>query len=133
MSRAVCTLVNPLVSLWWYMSANPELEAEQAYIDRAYEALERTRAAARAVRTDIETGPGGTFQARYERDVMSKAFYEITGIKESLAKVGSGKVHITVKAGDKSFEALLRVDTPQEVLYYEHGGILPYVLRQLIK
>ncbi|MFN8052718.1 MAG: AAA family ATPase [Acidimicrobiales bacterium] len=52
------------------MSANPELEAEQAYIDRAYEALERTRAAARAVRTDIETGPGGTFQARYERDVM---------------------------------------------------------------
>lgn len=59
--------------------------------------------------------------------------FEITGIKESLAKVGSGKVHITVKAGDKSFEALLRVDTPQEVLYYEHGGILPYVLRQLVK
>ncbi|WP_020470094.1 aconitate hydratase AcnA [Zavarzinella formosa] len=59
--------------------------------------------------------------------------YEITGIKAALGKVGSGKVHITVKAGDKSFEALMRVDTPQEVLYYEHGGILPYVLRQLIK
>ena len=32
----------------------------------------------------------------------------------------------------KEFEVLLRVDTPQEVLYYEHGGILPYVLRQLV-
>ena len=52
------------------MSANPELEAEQAYIDRAYECLERTRAAARAVRHEVQTGPGGTFQARYERDVL---------------------------------------------------------------
>ena len=59
--------------------------------------------------------------------------FEIAGIKAALDKVGTGKVHITVKAGAKSFEALLRVDTPQEVLYYEHGGILPYVLRQLIK
>ena len=37
-----------------------------------------------------------------------------------------------VKADLKEFEVLLRVDTPQEVLYYEHGGILPYVLRQLV-
>jgi aconitate hydratase len=29
------------------------------------------------------------------------------------------------------FSAILRIDTPQEVLYYQHGGILPYVLRQL--
>jgi aconitate hydratase len=32
----------------------------------------------------------------------------------------------------KEFEVLLRIDSPQEVLYYEHGGILPYVLRQLL-
>lgn len=37
-----------------------------------------------------------------------------------------------MKADLKEFEALLRVDTPQEVLYYEHGGILQYVLRQLL-
>jgi aconitate hydratase len=29
------------------------------------------------------------------------------------------------------FSVTLRIDTPQEVLYYQHGGILPYVLRQL--
>ena len=31
-----------------------------------------------------------------------------------------------------AFKALCRIDTPQEVLYYLHGGILPYVLRQLL-
>ncbi|MCE9533160.1 MAG: aconitate hydratase, partial [Planctomycetes bacterium] len=58
--------------------------------------------------------------------------FEIVGIADTLKKVGSGKVTVTVKAGEKSFEALLRIDTPQEVLYYQHGGILPYVLRQLL-
>jgi aconitate hydratase len=58
--------------------------------------------------------------------------YEITGIADALNKVGQGKVYLTVKAGSKSLDVLLRVDTPQEVLYYQHGGILPYVLRQLL-
>ncbi len=58
--------------------------------------------------------------------------FEIAGIGESLKKVGTGRVHMTVKADKKEFEALMRVDTPQEVLYYQHGGILPYVLRQLV-
>jgi aconitate hydratase len=30
------------------------------------------------------------------------------------------------------FDAMIRIDTPQEVLYYRHGGILQYVLRQLV-
>ena len=30
------------------------------------------------------------------------------------------------------FPATVRIDTPQEVLYYRHGGILQYVLRQLL-
>ena len=30
------------------------------------------------------------------------------------------------------FQAVCRIDTPQEVLYYLNGGILPYVLRQLL-
>jgi aconitate hydratase len=33
---------------------------------------------------------------------------------------------------EKSFEALVRVDTPEEVSYYRHGGILLYVLRQML-
>jgi aconitate hydratase len=32
---------------------------------------------------------------------------------------------------DKTFRATVRIDTPRELDYYRHGGILPYVLRQL--
>jgi aconitate hydratase len=31
----------------------------------------------------------------------------------------------------KQFNATVRIDTPQEIGYFEHGGILQYVLRQL--
>ena len=35
--------------------------------------------------------------------------------------------------GEKTFTAICRIDTPVEVDYYNHGGILPFVLRQLVK
>ena len=36
------------------------------------------------------------------------------------------------KDGEKQIPVKLRIDTPIEVEYYQHGGILPYVLRQLL-
>jgi aconitate hydratase len=37
---------------------------------------------------------------------------------------------LTVRAGDRSFHVIARIDTSQEVEYVAHGGILQYVLRQ---
>ena len=52
---------------------HPDLADEQAYIDRAYDCLERSRTDAWKLR-DIHQGTlGGTFQARYERDVFDEA------------------------------------------------------------
>ncbi len=39
---------------------------------------------------------------------------------------------VTVHAGDKEFTATVRIDTPKEQQYYSHGGILQFVLRQLL-
>jgi aconitate hydratase len=39
---------------------------------------------------------------------------------------------LTVKAGPKSFTVRVRVDTPEELAYLKHGGILQYVLRQML-
>jgi aconitate hydratase len=63
--------------------------------------------------------------------------YEIVGLPALLAsKFANGKqvqVKATFADGTVSqFSALVRIDTPQEILYYEHGGILQYVLRQLL-
>ncbi len=38
---------------------------------------------------------------------------------------------VTVTAGDRTFAAKVRIDTPGEADYYRHGGIMQYVLRQL--
>jgi aconitate hydratase len=38
---------------------------------------------------------------------------------------------LEVQAGDRTFEAVCRIDTPTEAEYYRHGGILPFVARQL--
>ena len=55
------------------MTQHPDLAQEQAYVDRAYECLERTRQDAWKLRQLTEAGLGGTFQARYERDVFDEA------------------------------------------------------------
>jgi aconitate hydratase len=39
---------------------------------------------------------------------------------------------LTVTADDKEFEVTVRIDTPKEQIYYRHGGILQFVLRQLL-
>jgi aconitate hydratase len=54
--------------------------------------------------------------------------FDITGV----AEVAPGK-RLSVAADGKRFEVLCRIDTPNEVDYYRHGGILHFVLRQLLK
>jgi aconitate hydratase len=50
-----------------------------------------------------------------------------------LDKLEDGARTLKVKADDREFEARVRIDTPNEWLYYRHGGILQFVLRQLLK
>jgi aconitate hydratase len=59
--------------------------------------------------------------------------YEIDGMSESLKP--RALLTVRAKAADgsvKEFRAVSRIDTPEEMSYYRHGGILPYVLRQLV-
>ncbi|TWT31281.1 Aconitate hydratase precursor [Posidoniimonas corsicana] len=55
--------------------------------------------------------------------------FDIAGLDDNLKPLQD----VTVKAGDKSFTMKLRIDTPVEMDYYRHGGILAYVLRKLLK
>jgi aconitate hydratase len=57
--------------------------------------------------------------------------FSIEGISALKARA-KFRVHARGAAGEKTFEAIARVDTPEEVAYYQHGGILPYVLRQML-
>jgi aconitate hydratase len=57
--------------------------------------------------------------------------FDISGITE--LNSGSTPRTVTVTAGDVSFDAVVRIDTPGEADYYRNGGIMQYVLRSLLK
>jgi aconitate hydratase len=64
--------------------------------------------------------------------------YDIVGLSDGIAKgFANGRtVMVRARNGDgtaNEFEATVRIDTPNEVQYYRHGGILHYVLRQLLQ
>jgi aconitate hydratase len=64
--------------------------------------------------------------------------FNVSGFAASVDNgFASGKIlEVTATAADgtdKCFYVRVRIDTPQEVLYYKHGGILQYVLRSLLK
>jgi len=60
--------------------------------------------------------------------------YEITGLTDALSPRETLTVVATAADGSsKKFSARCRIDTPEELQYYKNGGILPYVLRSLLK
>jgi aconitate hydratase len=59
--------------------------------------------------------------------------FAIDGITSDLKPRGTMNVIATRDGGTIKFSAILRIDTPEEVVAFAHGGILPYVLRQLVQ
>jgi aconitate hydratase A / 2-methylisocitrate dehydratase len=59
--------------------------------------------------------------------------FEIVGMDAGMKPKSTLTVRSTGRDGaTKEFKVLARIDTPEEMNYYRHGGILPYVLRQLV-
>src|SRR5205085_2364784 len=58
--------------------------------------------------------------------LTGEEIYDVTSLADTVAK-GAKSIKVSAKKADgsvKSFHAIVRIDTPQEVLYYQHGGIL---------
>jgi aconitate hydratase len=55
--------------------------------------------------------------------------FSVEGVPAAVESRGQSLVRVT--ADGKTFQARVRIDTPVEAEYYRHGGILPFVLRQL--
>jgi aconitate hydratase len=69
-------------------------------------------------------------QSTQSLGLCGKESFEIVGLNRGATK--TVKVIVKSDAGKSiEFEARLRIDTPKELDYYQHGGILQYVLRQL--
>ena len=69
---------------------------------------------------------------RQKLELTGEEIYDLNGIQDGLAP--GKKIEISVRTGTvlKKFNVICRIDTPVELAYYQHGGILQYVLRQLL-
>jgi len=102
----------------------------RAVIAESFERIHRSNLVGMGV-IPLEFTNGDT---RHSLGLTGFETFEIAGMTNDMKH----RVRLTVhaKAADgsvKSFEVLSRIDTPEELQYYKHGGILPYVLRQLVQ
>jgi aconitate hydratase len=65
-------------------------------------------------------------EGRESLGLSGREEYAIEGVE------GGDAREVTVRADDKTFQARIRLDTPREREYLQHGGILPFVLRRLL-
>ncbi len=113
-----------------WAAKGPMLLGVRAVIAESYERIHRSNLVGMGV-LPLQFGAGDSAQSL---GLTGEEIYDITGVADVLK---SGKRELAVKAHRadgvvREFQVTVRIDTPQEVLYYEHGGILQYVLRQLI-
>jgi len=70
--------------------------------------------------------------SREKLGLTGQEVFSITGLKAGMKPRPAVKVRAQSGGKTIEFEATLRVDTPEEVEYIRHGGILPFVLRELL-
>jgi aconitate hydratase len=100
----------------------------KAVIAESFERIHRTNLVGMGV-LPLQFLPGETPATL---GLTGKEVFHVEGVVAALAGTGRVTVRaVSAEAPEKSFQAVVRVDTPQEAEYFRNGGILPYVLRQL--
>jgi aconitate hydratase len=116
-----------------WAAKGPLLLGVRAVLAESYERIHRSNLVGMGI-LPLEFKPGETPATL---GLTGEEVFAIEGVAEVLARgLARGReVIVTAESADgsvKLFVATLRIDTPQEVRYYQHGGILPYVLRQMV-
>jgi aconitate hydratase len=115
-----------------WAAKGPALLGVRAVIAQSYERIHRSNLVGMGV-LPLEFVDG---QSAESLGLTGRELIDIDGLATGIASgFAAGRV-VSVRARreglpDVVFPAKVRIDTPQEVLYYQHGGILHYVLRQL--
>ena len=116
-----------------WAAKGPRLLGVKAVIAESYERIHRSNLLGMGI-LPLQFVKG---QNAESLGLTGEEVYDLPGIQKLLKERFAGGRTLTVKATDpagktREFETTVRIDTPQEILYYENGGILQYVLRQLV-
>jgi aconitate hydratase len=114
-----------------WAAKGPLLLGVRAVIAESYERIHRSNLVGMGILA-LQFGEGDTAQSL---GLTGEEVFEISGIHELIGSFAPGR-HVNVRATANgkttNFKALVRIDTPQEAQYYANGGILQFVLRQLL-
>jgi aconitate hydratase len=113
-----------------WAAKGPRLLGVRAVIAESYERIHRSNLVGMGI-LPLQFLPG---QNAESLKLAGEEVFEIRGVQEIVSKFSAGRqITVRVKGGKTpEFKAAVRIDTPQEALYYANGGILQYVLRQLL-
>jgi aconitate hydratase len=116
-----------------WAAKGPKLLGIRAVIAESYERIHRSNLVGMGI-LPLQFGAGDNAESL---GLTGEELYSIEGLSEGIKTGFSEGRSVTVIAErpdgvTHKFQATVRIDTPQEIKYYEHGGILPYVLRQLL-
>jgi len=110
-----------------WAAKGPKLLGVRAVIAESYERIHRSNLVGMGI-LPLEFKAG---ESRETLGLTGQETIEIAGVTSLSAR---SAIQVAAKSSDgkeKRFTAIARVDTPEEVSYYRHGGILTYVLRQM--
>jgi aconitate hydratase A / 2-methylisocitrate dehydratase len=114
-----------------WAAKGPRLLGVRAVVAESYERIHRSNLVGMGI-LPLQFLPG---QNAESLKLLGEEIFEIGGVRELVEKFAPGRqVKVRAVANGKAteFSALVRIDTPQEALYYANGGILQFVLRQLL-
>jgi aconitate hydratase len=115
-----------------WAAKGPNLLGVRAVIAESFERIHRSNLVGMGILPlQFEEG-----QSAESLGLTGEEIYDFAGLTDLLKSKLSSNRTLKVKAkladgSAREFTAIVRIDTPQEIEYYEHGGILLYVLRQL--
>ncbi len=117
-----------------WAAKGPRLLGVRAVFAESFERIHRSNLVGMGV-VPLEFSSGDTAASL---GLKGGEVYDVEGLAEAVENSFANGREVTVVARrddgpEVRFQARVRLDTPQEVLYYRHGGILHYVLRQLAK
>jgi aconitate hydratase len=115
-----------------WAAKGPKLLGVRAVIAESFERIHRSNLVGMGI-LPLQCSAGETVESH---GLTGEELYSFPGLKAMLdSKFADGKtLHVQVASADgttKLIACKVRIDTPQEIAYFEHGGILQYVLRSL--
>jgi len=111
-----------------WAAKGPRLLGVRAVLAESFERIHRTNLIGMGV-LPLQFLPGETAQTV---GLDGTEVFDITGIEAGLRPGQQLAVRARKGGSPKTFQVIARLDIPIEVEYYRHGGILPYVVRQLV-